>query len=196
MTYFQNLILKTVTIVSLLSASSLLNADTTTPLIDDFSDTLNNSLGHPRQFIDDTSSGGKTIMSHSVADGVLTVEGNLLPARGQPGWASAILLLDAQGGPVDASAHNGIVLRVRIKKGNLSVSANSAEITNFDYHAAVVTRQSDGAFHTVKIPFASMKRTWSEQTPLNPKTLSSISLVSFGVQSGEFHFEVEEVSFY
>ena len=69
-------------------------------------------------------------------------------------------------------------------------------MTNFDFHAAPVVRQSGGDFHEVKIPFASMKRAWSEQTPLDPSTLASISLVAFDMQSGSFDFEIDEVGFY
>ncbi len=84
----------------------------------------------------------------------------------------------------------------RVNKGNLSVSANSSEITNFDYHAAQVSRQSDGEFHEVRIPFSQMKRAWSEQTPLNTNTLTSLSLVAFDIQHGAFDFEIDEISFY
>ena len=129
-------------------------------------------------------------------EGVLSAKGEIVPPRGQPGWASAVLLLDPQGLPQDASAFEGIRLLVRVNKGNLSVSANSSEITNFDFHAALVTRQSDDEFHEVKIPFSQMKRAWSEQTPLNTKTLTSLSLVAFGMQKGNFDFEIDEISFY
>ena len=166
------------------------------PTVDDFSDPNKNSLGIDRQFIDDTAAGGKTKTQHSVEGGVLSARGDILPPRGQPGWASAVLLLDPQGLPQDASAYEGIRLIVRVNKGNLSISANSSEIANFDYHAALVTRQSNGEFHEVKIPFAQMKRAWSEQTPLNTKTLTSLSLVAFDAQKGSFDFEVDEVSFY
>jgi hypothetical protein len=68
---------------------------------------------------------------------VLNAKAKIVPPRGQPGWASEVLLLDPQGLPVDASQYEGIRLRVRIHKGALSVSANSTEVTNYDYHAAV-----------------------------------------------------------
>lgn len=69
-------------------------------------------------------------------------------------------------------------------------------MTNFDYHAAPVVVPQDGKFHELKIPFHSLKRAWSEQTQLNTKTISSVSIVAFGMQQGTFGFEVEEVSFY
>ncbi len=196
MNQFNHILRSALAVISLLAVSSRVVAETGNTLIDDFSDQQNNSLGFPRQFVDDTSTGGNTSVTHSVANGVFSAKGELMPARGQPGWASAILLLDPQGAPVDASRYEGITLRVRINKGSLSVSANSADVTNFDYHAAVITRKADGDFHEVRVPFSSMKRTWSEQTPLNSKTLSSISLVSFGVQRGTFDFEIDEVRFY
>ena len=164
--------------------------------VDDFSDPNTNNLGIARVFVDDTSAGGQTRVQQKVDGGVLSASGEILPPRGQPGWASTVLLLDPQGLPRDASAYEGIRLLVRVNEGNLSVSANSSEITNFDYHAAQVTRQPDGEFHEVRIPFSKMKRAWSEQTPLNTMTLTSLSLVAFDIQNGAFYFEVDEISFY
>jgi hypothetical protein len=171
-------------------------AGTLEPAIDDFSDPNINSLGIARLFIDDTSAGGQTRTQHSVAGGVLSAKGEILPPRGQPGWASTVLLLDPQGLAKDASAYEGIRLLVRVSKGRLSVSANSSEITNFDFHAAQVAPRSDGEFHEIRIPFSEMRRAWSEQTPLNTKTLTGLSLVAFDVQKGEFDFEIDEISFY
>jgi len=183
-------------VLALLASLTAAMAASVGKQIDDFSDPSVNSLGIERQFIDDTSTGGKTTTTHSVVKGIFSAAGEIVPPRGQPGWASTVLLLNPEGQPVDASEFKGIRLRVRISKGNLSISANSSEITNFDYHAATISRQSDGEFHEVKIPFASMKRAWSEKTPLNPKTIASLSLVCFDVQKNTFAFEVDEVSFY
>lgn len=166
------------------------------PVVDDFANPERNSLGFERHFLDDSSTGGQTRTDYRVEDGVLSASGELAPARGQPGWASTVLLLDPQGQPQDASAYEGVRLLVRVNKGTLSISANSSEITNFDYHAATVSRSPDGGFHEVRIPFDKMKRAWSEQTPLNTGTLTSLSLVAFGVQKGPFDFDVDEVSFY
>lgn len=166
------------------------------PTVDDFSSTNKNSLGIERQFINDTVTGGQTTTQQRVETGVLSVKGEIVPPRGQPGWASTVLLLDPKGLPQDASAYEGIRLRVRVNKGNLSVSANSSEVKNFDYHSAPVFLKSDGKFHEVKIPFAQMKRTWSEKTQLNPKTVVSLSLVAFDIQKGSYDFEFDEVSFY
>jgi len=170
--------------------------DALDPLVDDFSDAQNNSLGIQRQFIDDKSAGGSTTTETSVADGVLSVRGEISPARGQPGWSSSVLLLDPQGLPRDLSDFEGVRLRMKITAGMVSVSANSAEVTNFDYHAAMVVVKSDGEFHEVKIPFGSMKRAWSEQTPLNTSAIASLSIVAFGVQKGAYDFELDEVGFY
>ena len=182
--------------ITLLASVNLATATMAKKAVDDFSDPKRNSIGIDRLFLDDTTAGGKTSTEYRVEDGVLFAKGDIQPPRGQPGWASAVLLLDPQGLPVDASQYEGIRLRVRIHKGTLSISANSTEITNYDYHAAVITRQTDGEFHEVRIPFSSMKRAWSEQTPLNTKTIASISLVSFELQKASFDFEVDEVSFY
>lgn len=166
------------------------------PTIDDFSDPDNNSLGLERQFVNDTVSGGQTRMEYDFEEGVFSAKGEISPPRGQPGWASTVLLLEAQGLPQDASAYEGIRLLVRVNKGNLSITANSSEITNFDFHAAPVTRHTDGEFHEVMIPFTQMKRAWSEQTSLNTKTLTSLSIVAADLQQGSFDFEIDEISFY
>ena len=181
---------------SLLTMSGNLMAGTATSLIDDFSNEANNSIGLPRQYMDDTMVGGSTTTELSVSNGVMQLSGEIVPPRGQPGWASAVLLLNGEGLPVDASEYSGIRLRVKINSGMLSISANSTEITNFDYHASVVMAAPDGEFHDVKIPFDSLKRSWSEQTRLNTQTINSLSLVAFSIQKAPFDYEVDEVSFY
>jgi hypothetical protein len=165
-------------------------------MIDDFEDPTNNSFGIPRQFFNDTVSGGKTTTELEVAKGVMNLKGKIAPARGQPGWASSVLLLNPQGQPLDASEYKGIRLLVKVNSGNISISANSIEVTNFDYHTAQVVVAPDGKFHDVKIPFNSMKRAWSEQTTLNTKTINGVSIVAFDLQKANFDFAVDEVSFY
>lgn len=165
-------------------------------LVDDFSDARNNSLGIQRQFVDDRAAGGSTTTETSVADGVLAVRGEISPPRGQPGWSSAVQLLDPQGEPRDLSEFEGVRLRLKITAGMISVSANSPEVTNFDYHAARVVAESDDEFHEVHIPFKSMQRAWSEQTPLNTSSINSLSIVAFGVQKGAYEFELDEIGFY
>jgi hypothetical protein len=180
----------------LLAFSCFSFAGSLSSVIDDFSDANNNNLGIPRQFLNDSIAGGGTTTEQGVSKGVIAAKGDILPPRGQPGWASMVLLLDSQNLPQDASAFDGIRLLVKINTGNISISANSAEITNFDYHAAPVVVTADGKFHEVKIPFTSLKRAWSEQTPLNTKTISSLSISAYGLQKSAFDFELDEVSFY
>lgn len=187
---------KLFSIASFITYSSYSFAAELPPIVDDFSNVESNSLGVPRQFVDDKMMGGNTITEIDVSDGKLYVKGEIIPPRGQPGWASSVLLLNAQGLPQDASKFVGVRLLIKVDNGNISVSANSAEVTNFDYHAAVVAVQSDAKFHEVKIPFTSMKRAWSEQTQLNSETISSLSIVAFGIQKTRFDFEVDEVGFY
>ena len=165
-------------------------------LVDDFSNAEVSNAGVARQFLSDSMAGGNTSMTPEVSDGVLSVSGEIAPPRGQPGWASSVLILDPQGLPQDASEFEGVRLRIRINKGMLSVSANSTEVTNFDYHAAPIRATADGEFHEIKVPFESMKRTWSEQTKLNTKTIQSLSIVAFDVQNGVYDFELDEVGFY
>jgi hypothetical protein len=183
-------------IAALLACPGFVSGGTINALVDDFGDAQNNSLGIPRQFITDATSGGGTTAEQSVSDGILSVKGDIVPPRGQPGWASCLLILDPQGLPQDTSEFEGIRLLVRINKGNVSISANSTDIKNFDYHAAPIVRKSDGEFHEVKIPFTSMKRAWSEQTPLNTKTINSLSIVAVDIQKGSYDYEIKEIGFY
>lgn len=183
-------------IVAILTISCMGYGAALLPVIDDFNHAQTNNLGHARQFMTDAMAGGGTTLEHTVEQGVVAVKGNIAPPRGQPGWASMVLLLDAENLPKDASEYEGISIRVKIHTGSLSISANSVEVTNFDYHAAPIVVPQDGKFHELKIPFRSLKRAWSEQTQLNTKTISSVSIVAFGMQQGVFGFDVDEVSFY
>jgi hypothetical protein len=183
-------------IASIMAYSSISFSGELPSVVDDFSNVQSNSLGIPRQFIDDKMAGGQTQTQIEISNGKLHIKGEIVPPRGQPGWASSVLLLNEKGLPQDASKFEGVRLLIKLDKGSISVSANSAEVTNFDYHAAMVAVQSDGKFHEVKIPFTSMKRAWSEQTELNTATISGLSIVAFGMQPTHFDFEIDEVSFY
>lgn len=183
-------------VASLLAYSSTSFGGDLASVVDDFSHEKSNNLGFPRQFFDDKIAGGKTQTEIKVSGGKLCIKGEIVPPRGQPGWASSVLLLNEKGLPQDASKYEGVRLLIKLDKGSLSVSANSVEVTNYDYHAAMVAVQSDGKFHEVKIPFTSMKRAWSEQTELNTTTISSLSIVAIGMQPTHFDFEIDEVSFY
>ncbi|MDJ0917440.1 MAG: CIA30 family protein [Woeseiaceae bacterium] len=183
-------------LAALMASPSHGAAEGLAPLVDDFSHAKLNSAGVARQFLNDSMAGGRTSMTPEVSDGVLSVSGEIAPPRGQPGWASSVLILDPEGVPQDASQFEGVRLRIKINKGMLSVSANSMDVTNFDYHAAPIAAKADGEFHEVKIPFKSMKRTWSEQTALNTTNIQSLSIVAFDVQNGAYDFELDEVSFY
>ncbi len=183
-------------LASLLAYSSISFGGELTSVIDDFSHQQSNSLGIPRQFLDDKMAGGKTQTEIVVSEGKLRIKGEIVPPRGQPGWASSVLLLNENGLPQDASKYQGVRLLIKLDQGSISVSANSVEVTNYDYHAAMIAVQSDGKFHEVKIPFTSMKRAWSEQTELNTTTISGLSIVAFGMQPTHFDFEIDEVSFY
>ena len=176
-------------------SSISLHADTDPGLLDDFTDSQNNSLGNARMFITDTTAGGQSSSTQTIEDGILSASGDLVPPRGQPGWVSIVSLLNADGTPADISQYEGIRLKIKINKGMLSLSANSAEITNYDYHAFMLQSSGDG-IKEVRIPFSNMRRAWSEQTPLNPSTIVSVSLVAVGMQKGSFAYEIDEIGFY
>lgn len=165
-------------------------------LVDDFENASENNIGMGRVFLDDSSAGGKTKTQHQVEGGMLHMKGALIPARGQPGWATIVLPLEAEGYGRDLSDYQGVRILVKVNQGNLSVSVNSTDITNFDYHSSMVTPKLDGEFHEVHLPFNKMNRTWSAPTKLNTESIQSLSLVAFDVQQGSFHFEIDEVSFY
>jgi hypothetical protein len=174
-----------------------LTASASTPsVVDDFSSAETTSIGAPRIVINDASIGGTSHLEQSVTDGVLSAKGEIAPARGQPGFVSMVLPLANPGEAMDLSEYEGIRIRVRIGSGTLSISANSNEVQNFDYHTAVVTRSADGDFHEVRIPWSKMRRVWSEQTSLNPATINSLSLVAAHTQKSTFSYEVDEVGFY
>lgn len=183
-------------LLSLITVLAITGSVIASSTLDDFSDSKNNSHGIERVFADDSSVGGATQTSYSVSNGSLHAQGDITPPRGQPGWASIIFLLQKEGQPQDLSQYEGIRLKIRVNKGNLSVSANSTEITNFDYHASMIGHQRDGEFHEVKVPFSSMKRAWSAQTTLNTETINSISIAAFEMQKGAFDYELDEVGFY
>ena len=164
-------------------------------VVDDFSDEALNSLGHPRMILDDTTAGGKSHSTQTVKDGILTLTGDLVPPRGQPGWVSMIFLLTSDGSPADISQYEGVRLKIHVPYGMVSLSVNSTDVVNFDYHAALI--QAGGKEITeVKIPFSSMRRAWSEQTKLNTTSVASVSLVAVGMQPGSFTYEVDEIGFY
>lgn len=164
-------------------------------LLDDFSDPVRTSLGFDRIAIDDASVGGGSRLTQNFKNGVLSAAADIAPARGQPGWVSLVLLLTPDGQPADVSQYEGVRARVRVRQGTLSISANSTEVTNYDYHAAVIPPKGD-TLQDVRIAFKDMKRAWSEQTPLNPAMIASVSLVAVGFQKGTVAFEVDEVGFY
>jgi len=187
---------KTLAASTLLILSNSAVAGNLNSLIDDFSHEHKTNSGIERVAINDTTAGGKTTTELAVSSGVLQLKGEITPPRGQPGWSSLVLPFGAMGEIQDASKYVGVRLLVKINYGNISLSANSSEVTNYDYHAAPVVVTQDGKFHEVKVPFESMKRAWSEQTELNTQTLNSLSIVAYGMQKSSYDFEVDEVSFY
>mgnify|MGYP003652315224 CR=1 FL=1 len=165
-------------------------------LLDDFSEADHTALGAGRLVITDEGLGGKSQATATCADGVITVEGTLAPGRGMPGFVSVPLLLSADGQPRDLSAYTGVRLRVKVTRGLLAVQVASTEIVNFDFHASPPIKRQGGDFQEVRLPFAAMKRAWSEQTPLNPKSVTSVNLLAIGVAPDAFAYVVDEIGFY
>lgn len=187
----------TAALAALISHAVLASLHAATPLVlDDYSDPKVNKRGVERLLIDDKTAGSKSQATHKCENGVLTVKGELVPGRGVPAFMSEVSLLSADGKPGDLTGYQGVRLRVRVIKGTLIVQVGSSEIQNFDFHSSGPIAGKGGEFQEVRIPFKEMKRGWSEQTPLNPKSITSINLVSFGVAKDSFEYAVDEIGFY
>ena len=78
----------------------------------------------------------------------------------------------------------------------LSVQVCSSEIQNYDYHTSDPVLRQEGGFQEVRIPFRALKRRFSEQTPLNLKTIVAVNLVAAGMAKGDFAYEVDEIRLY
>lgn len=175
-------------------ASAVAHAATTPALIDDFSSEQHN--GGDRLLFTDKDLGSQSHATQTCANGVLTVQGELVPGRGVPAFISIPLPLTADMQPQDVSAYEGVRLRVKVNKGILTVQVASADIQNFDYHTSGPVTGKRGEFQEVRLPFKDMKRAWSEQTPLNLKNVTSVNLVAFGMAKDAFAYEVDEIGFY
>ena len=183
--------------VTLLVFGSMAAQSATAPLlVDDYSDSTRNKYGVERLLIDDKSAGSKSHATQRCENGLLAVKGDLVPGRGVPAFISQVSLLSADGKPRDLTGYQGVRLRVKVAKGLLCVQVSSSEIKNFDYHTGAPITGKRGEFQEVRIPFKEMKRAWSEQTMLNPKTITSVNLVSFGLVKDAFAYEVDEIGFY
>ncbi|MEO6992977.1 MAG: CIA30 family protein [Lacunisphaera sp.] len=164
-------------------------------VIDDFSNANQTARGARRLLITDKEAGSHSTATQRCENGSLVVEGELAPGRGAPAFISIPLLLTPEAKPQDVSAYTGVRLRVKLGQGILSVQVSSTDVTNFDYHSMPVSAKR-GEYVDVRLPFKDFKRGWSEQTPLNTKTVTSVNLVAFGMAPGAFAFEVDEIGFY
>ena len=165
-------------------------------LLDDYSDAKRNKIGAERLLIDDQAAGSQSRATVKCEDGVLSVNGDLVPGRGVPAFVSVVSLLSAEGKPKDMTGYAGVRLRVKVVKGILSVQVATSTITNFDYHASRPIAGKGSGFQEVRIPFKEMKRAWSEPTVLNLKTVTSVNLVSFALSRSAFAYAVDEIGFY
>jgi len=167
----------------------------TPALVDDFSNPAQTARGAGRLLINDKDAGSHSHATQRCENGVLKVQGELAPGRGAPAFISVPLLLSADARPEDVSAYTGVRLRVKLTEGPLALQVSTTEVDNFDYHSAPVVAKR-GEFVEVRIPFSDMKRAWSAQTVLNPKLVTSVNLVTFGMAPGAFGYELKEIGFY
>jgi hypothetical protein len=182
---------------SLMVLSLIASAVAATPkVLDDFSHPTRNNNGVERLLFTDKTAGSQSRASVTCTNGVLQVKGDLVPGRGVPAFISQVSLLSPDGKLQDLTSYQGVRLRVKVLRGILCVQVGSAAVTNFDYHTGTPIAGKRGEFQEVKIPFKEMKRSWSEQTPLQLKTITSVNLVSFGMVMDTFAYEVDELGFY
>jgi hypothetical protein len=193
---YQRALVRMFCIVVLPLVSSVARAESFPALIDDFSRADQTHLGTQRLIIDDKAMGSQSHATQTCANGVLSVQGELVPGRGLPAFISVPLLLANDAQPKDLSGYEGVRIRVKITKGILTVQVASSEIQNFDFHTSGAVAAKRGEFQEVRLPFKAMKRGWSEQTPLNLKTVTSVNLVAFGMAKDDFAYEVDEIGFY
>jgi hypothetical protein len=165
-------------------------------LLDDYSDPARNQNGVERLLIDDATAGSQSQATLKCENGVLSVQGDLVPGRGVPAFISAVSPLSADGTPRDLTGYEGVRVLAKVVGGILCVQVGSSEIDNFDYHTSAPITGKPGQFQEVRIPFKELRRAWSEQTALNLKSITSINLVSFGMARGAFAYEVDEIGFY
>ncbi|HET6208314.1 MAG TPA: CIA30 family protein [Terracidiphilus sp.] len=176
--------------------SVAVRAAITPALLDNFADPQHTPAGAGRFLVDDNAAGSHSHATQHCANGVLTVEGELVPGRGVPAFVSVPLLLSPDAKPRDLTGYEGVRLRIKVTKGIIILQVASAEVQNFDFHASAPLAGTRGEFQEVRIPFKDLKRAWSEQTALNLKTITSVNLVAFGMAPGTFTYEVKEVGFY
>lgn len=170
------------------------NARAVPSVLDGFADPEKTDLDTTRMLITDEQIGGKSQAIPTYEEGILKMEGSIAPSRGQPGFISLVLLMNPLGLTEDLSEYEGIELRIRVHKGTVSVVAASSKIQNYDYHTMAITRSKE--FKVMRIPFTDMKRIWSEQTPLDLSTITSINVVASGMQPGAFEYELDSIGFY
>ena len=171
-------------------------AESASTLVDDFTNAEHMTNAMPRMLITDKDAGGQSQATQTFSNGIASVQGQLVPGRGAPGFVSIPLILAPDGSSVDASPYTGVRLRVKVKKGGLMVQVATTEIVNFDYHTSAPITRNPTEFKEVRIPFASLNRAWSPPQKLNLKTVTSINLVSAGMAADAFAYEIDEIGFY
>jgi hypothetical protein len=169
---------------------------TVSGLLDDYSDPVQNSYGVERLLIDDSSTGSRSRADQETGNGVLSVDGELLPGRGVPAFISMVSSLASDGSPQDLTGYEGVRLVVKVTAGTLCVQVASSDIDNYDYHTSAPLSGSQDGFREVRLPFTDLKRAWSEQTRLDLKSITSVNLVSFGLAREAFAYQVDEIGFY
>lgn len=167
----------------------------TQALLDDFSNAeLISAFGMRWDRNLDADFGGKSTLQHEYRDGMLHARGKLQPALNAPGLAGFSLDFDKKETPFDVSTFSGIRLRIKSVSGPLFLKLITAGVTNYDYHAALISTSGD--FQELKIPFAQFKQFWSAPTAWTGKDMRGIALWVSGFQPADFEFVIDQVEFY
>lgn len=165
-------------------------------LLDDCSDPEQPGAAAGRFMVTDESLGSHSSATHACSDGVLTVKGELVPGRGVPAFVSLAWPLSADNRPHDASAFEGVRVRLKVLRGAVAVQVASSVIDNFDYHTSAPLTPGSRDFVEVRVPFRDLRRAWSPPTELDLATITSVNLVAFGMAPASFSYEVDEIGFY
>ena len=84
-------------VLSFTLAPETARAATAPALLDDFSDSRHNANGIDRLLFDDKGAGSQSHATQKCENGILKVEGELVPGRGVPAFISVVSLLSPDG---------------------------------------------------------------------------------------------------
>lgn len=164
-------------------------------LLDDFeSGTLTSRLGTAWRIHQDAAIGGESSVTYAHEEGILRVTGQIVPASGSIGYIELRVPLDTGGSLRDLSGFKGVQVRLRVTAGLLALKLLSPQVTNFDYHAVLLTPHP--GFQELRLPFSAFRQLWSSPISWDGSQVAGFALIVGGTEAGPFAYEVDEVVFY